>query len=109
MQGLDVLLGDLNSNTCWDEWDRWWNHTDVVRELSEIHIHSLYHRFFDEEQGSELRPTLYHQRNIEKPYHVDYAFLSGDIIFDSNLEVGGADHWLEYSDHMPLIIYIELE
>src|SRR5690606_29229334 len=37
LTGRPVLLcGDLNSNTRWDEWDRWWNHSDVVRELQHL-------------------------------------------------------------------------
>ena len=39
-----LLCGDLNSNVRWDEWDRWWNHSDVVRELQELNIGSVYHR-----------------------------------------------------------------
>ena len=99
-----LLCGDLNSNKCWDEWDRWWNHTDVVRELEEIGVHSVYHQFFSEEQGEETRPTLYLQRNPKKPYHVDYVFASSDIIGNCSLETGMLNDWIYLSDHMPLVL-----
>lgn len=69
-----MLIGDLNSNTRWDEWDRWWNHSDVVRELQALGLSSAYHRHFSELQGEESKPTLFLQRKIEKPYHIDYGF-----------------------------------
>ncbi len=103
-----VIAGDFNSNACWDEWDRWWNHSDVVRELSEIGIESFYHRYFGEAQGEETRPTLYHLRRREKAYHVDYIFGSIGLISNDSLavSVGLVDEWLEHSDHMPLIAQI---
>lgn len=69
-----MLIGDLNSNARWDEWDRWWNHSDVVRELEALGLSSAYHRHFSELQGEESKPTLFLQRKIEKPYHIDYGF-----------------------------------
>ncbi|MCA9075087.1 MAG: endonuclease/exonuclease/phosphatase family protein [Planctomycetaceae bacterium] len=103
-----LLCGDLNSNTCWDEWDRWWNHSDVVRELEELGAFSLYHEFFGEEQGAETRPTLYHQKNLTKPYHVDYAFATQTVwkLGTSPVVLGTHDEWLEFSDHMPLLFTI---
>jgi exonuclease III len=99
-----LLCGDLNSNKCWDEWDRWWNHSDVVREFEEIGVFSMYHQYFNELQGAETRPTLYHYRNVEKPYHVDYMFASKDLFASYQFDVGKRDDWLKYSDHMPLIL-----
>lgn len=99
-----LLCGDLNSNKCWDEWDRWWNHSDVVRELEEIGVVSLYHQYFNEVQGAETQPTLYHQRNVNKPYHVDYIFASRDLFAGLQIDVGKRDDWLKYSDHMPVIL-----
>ncbi len=99
-----LLCGDLNSNVCWDEWDRWWNHSDVVREFEEIGIYSIYHRFYNEKQGKETRPTLFHRRKLDKMYHVDYAFSSSDL-FDNDkneIDVGVHSQWLELSDHMPI-------
>ncbi len=103
-----VLCGDLNSNKQWDEWDRWWNHSDVVQELQEINIHSLYHKVKNEEQGKERTPTLFMHRKVERPYHIDYAF-SSESLFEENqssIEVGGPKKWLEFSDHMPVLFTI---
>lgn len=100
-----VIAGDLNSNSCWDEWDRWWNHTDVVRELGEMGLRSLYHHNYKEGQGHESRPTLYHQYKLEKPYHVDYVFTDQNSVTETNhpLEIGSPEVWLKHSDHMPLV------
>ena len=92
----------------WDEWDRWWNHSDVVRELSEININSIYHELHAEEQGKETKPTLFMQRKREKPYHIDYA-LAPRYMFKKDktfLNIGEPKIWLEHSDHMPIIFEI---
>jgi exonuclease III len=105
-----LVVGDLNSNTCWDEWDRWWNHSDVVRMLSELGLYSLYHSYFEEAQGQESRPTLFHMKNKDKPYHIDYAFASADL-FDPAVDtvaVGVLDTWLNLSDHMPIIFSVQV-
>ena len=102
-----IISGDLNSNVKWDKWDRWWNHTDVVNELEEININSLYHYLNKEEQGKEKIPTFYLQRKLEKPYHIDYTFLSSNLITEeTSLTIEDKDIWLTHSDHMPIIINI---
>ncbi len=45
-------------------------------------------------------------RNLEKFYHIDYAFLSDDLLKNASLEIGLAKDWLALSDHMPLIVNI---
>ena len=37
-------------------------------------------------------------RHLDKPYHVDYIFMSSDKIKD--LEICDADKWLHLSDHV---------
>ena len=103
-----IIAGDFNSNVIWDQWDRWWNHSDVVNDLREIGIESLYHRYSGEEQGKETIPTLYFQRNQEKPYHIDYVF--GPPEFSKrliNFEIGKIENWLRLSDHMPIFCEFE--
>ncbi len=103
-----IILGDFNSNSKWDQWDRWWNHSDVVNELKELGIESFYHKFTSEPQGQETKPTLYFQRKLERPYHIDYIF--GTQNFTERIiqiEIGKFDKWIGISDHMPIICKME--
>lgn len=100
-----LILGDFNSNKIWDKKDRWWNHSNVVAELEEIGLVSLYHHHFNEDQGVESSPTLFLQRNAQKPYHIDYVFVSKDYL-DSEIKIGQRERWLSLSDHMPIEIGI---
>lgn len=102
--GKSILMGDLNSNVCWDKWDRWWNHSDVVKQLADLGLQSLYHHQSAEPQGKETTPTFFMHRNIEKPYHIDYAFLSQELLQSAALQIGMSQNWMEHSDHMPLIV-----
>jgi hypothetical protein len=99
-----LVVGDLNSNVIWDKWDRWWNHTDVVRELDALGMGSAYHYARGLAQGSELEPTLYLQRNVKKAYHIDYAFLPKAWLKGCTVSVGAPSEWMEHSDHMPLCV-----
>ena len=101
-----VVIGDLNSNACWDVWDRWWNHSDVVRELEYLGLYSLYHAQTGEAQGAEAQPTFFLHRMREKPYHIDYAFLSEMLQIGARISIGATEHWLEHSDHLPLVVDI---
>lgn len=105
-----LILGDLNSNKIWDRWDRWWNHSDVVNELNEIGINSLYHLYWNEEQGKETRPTFFLHRNLEKTYHIDYVFGSKEFTDGlKRMEIGEINKWLGISDHLPIICEFETE
>ena len=104
---LTLVLGDLNSNVIWDKPDRWWSHSGVVKELNEIGLQSIYHHKTGELQGLEQTPTFYLQRNKSKPYHIDYAFASSDLINTCDLEIGKFEEWITSSDHMPLVVEIK--
>jgi len=100
-----IFIGDFNSNAIWDQGDRWWNHSDVVKELSQMDIESLYHKFTKEQQGKETQPTFYLHRNQGKPYHIDYCFAPTKFKDKlQNVTVGKFDNWKHLSDHAPMIL-----
>jgi len=104
-----LLIGDFNSNKIWDYKDRVGSHSDVVNKLYENNIHSVYHKMNNEEQGKETQPTFYLQRKLEKPYHIDYVFCSNNLLdLIKKIEVGKASDWLGISDHMPIIVELDL-
>jgi exonuclease III len=100
-----ILAGDFNSNTIWDRPKRVANHSEMVRKLEEIGIKSTYHQIHEQVQGKEKDPTLYMQRKVERPYHIDYCFVSDTLMKNvTKAEVGNPETWLRHSDHMPLTI-----
>ena len=101
-----VILGDFNSNTCWDQPGRWWNHSDVVAELASLSLRSLYHHQFSESQGREKTPTFFMHRRMDRPFHIDYVFVSNDLLEQSVLEVGAHEAWVGWSDHVPLSVHL---
>lgn len=100
-----MIAGDFNSNAIWDRKSRHWNHTDVVNELMEMKMESLYHKFTKEAHGKEKQPTFYLHRNLSKPYHIDYCFASASF-YDrlKRVKVGSYKEWKHLSDHAPLFI-----
>ena len=100
-----ILAGDFNSNTIWDRKNRKSNHSNVVRRLEEKGIFSSYHSYFNSPQGKEKHPTLYMYRHKNKPYHIDYCFVSADMAKKiKSVEVGAFIEWTKYSDHVPLVV-----
>ena len=104
-----VIGGDFNSNSIWDSWDRWWNHTDCINELEKLNIFSVYHKIVNEEQGEESRKTFFHRKNRDTSYHIDYFLASGKWICEkTSFSIGRTEEWLDNSDHMPLILELPM-
>ena len=98
-----IWTGDFNSNTIWDKPKREGNHTALVKFLAERNIHSVYHRFFDQQHGAEAHPTYFLYRHEDKPYHMDYCFSSKHFEL-KHVEVGAYSDWRMHSDHKPIIV-----
>ena len=100
-----IIAGDFNSNTIWDKLPRKVNHSTVVELLENKKIYSAYHKFFNQTQGKEEHNTLFMYRHKNKPYHIDYCFVSAYLTKKiSDVKVGIYEEWTEHSDHTPLIV-----
>jgi exodeoxyribonuclease-3 len=104
-----IIIGDFNWNIKWDakasppllgDW------VDVVNFLKDRDITSVYHKYFSEDFGKETQFTFYQYRDISKPYHIDYCFVSPHFKVNS-VEVGKYTNWIQYSDHMPLTVDLQ--
>lgn len=104
-----ILAGDFNSNTIWDRKYRTGNHSHVVKRLEEKGVHSCYHLYHKQAQGQEQHPTHYLYRHRDKPYHLDYCFVSADMAEKiGSVEIGDYEYWTKYSDHVPVMVTIDL-
>jgi len=100
-----ILIGDFNSNTIWDRPSRAGDHSNVVKYLADRDIISAYHLHYRQIQGEEQHPTFYLYRHKDKPYHLDYCFVSSAIAEQiQSVEVGEHEFWAKYSDHVPVMV-----
>ncbi len=100
-----LIAGDFNSNSIWDKPNREANHSNIVKFLAKNEILSTYHFYSKEKQGKETRTTLFFQRNLNRKYHIDYCFASKTMINKlKSVVIGDFENWIEYSDHVPLIV-----
>ena len=99
-----ILLGDLNSSTVFDTKHRHLSHTLLVERLTNQGYASLWHHQQGERHGEESRPTFYMYRRSERTWHLDYVFLTPDLLPGAHLSIGSPEAWLQWSDHLPLIV-----
>ena len=106
MAGPCVVVGDFNSNACWDEDVGEQNHSALVRLLAnDFGLVSSYHTKYRSAQGREQHPTFYKYRHSDKPFHIDYCFVPKNWGVES-VSIGAFTEWSTRSDHCPLIVDI---
>ena len=97
-----ILVGDFNSSPELDTSISSRPHAQLVARLSEeFGLVSAYH--FHTKQAEW--PTYYHNFKRDKPFHIDYCFLSREWAKGiKNVTVGLFEDWIAESDHMPLTV-----
>lgn len=104
-----VIGGDFNNHVVFDKPNKVNNFTNNVARLNELGLASGYHHFNKVSVGDEREPTHYWRDRTKDgwTYHIDHAFLPNAWL-DSlrGFTVGQFEDWIQYSDHMPLIVDI---
>lgn len=102
-----IVAGDFNIDANTSEQRRSAAFTKLVRTFSALGLSSAYHHCLGEPFGAETRPTYYHHRDRQRPFHIDYCFLSQPLLERvREVEVGLYGDWVEpgLSDHVPVIV-----
>lgn len=105
-EGLSLAIGDFNSNTIWDAAYAGYSHSALVEKLEQLQMSSVYHAQTQEPQGRETVSTFYLYRHPDKGYHLDYAFVSQNLLERTSLTILDPGRWLQRSDHLPLLLDI---
>ena len=97
-----IIAGDFNNSVIWDKGTKESNFMNTNSALQSLGYQSTYHQLTGEGFGAEKSATLYHTKNKNKQYHIDYIYLKG--ITALNSEIGAYEEWIKLSDHMPLSV-----
>ena len=100
-----VMLGDFNMESGVSG-KKWKELEELVKSFGFI---SAYHSKFKESFGAEKLHTHFHLGRSERAFHIDYCFVPKE--WESritNVEVPPYEQWAAVSDHVPLIVDLEL-
>lgn len=68
-------------------------------------LKSCYHSNSMEEFSLESAATYYHYGKVDMPFHIDYCFVSQDVLQGmQTFHIGTAEEYLSLSDHVPLVL-----
>jgi len=104
---LTVISGDFNQSVVWDSPKKRKKFGDFMDQLESRGFVSAYHFLHGCERGAEPDPTLWWMRDVLKPYHIDYTFVSRPETIEA-VTVGSHEDWLAYSDHGPIMVDLSL-
>lgn len=100
---LALISGDFNNSVVWDRSSKRVRFGDFMDQLASRGFFSAYHHARRCPRGSEPEATLWWTRNADKPYHIDYTFVSRPEAVET-VTVGTHTDWLAHSDHSPMTV-----
>lgn len=103
-----VIIGDFNDNARWDTAGQPMFAT-TTRMLADFGYENVYHNRSGETSGAETGASLLWQHNADKRYLVDHAFIPRAWLQRvRDFRLGAVSEWLPHSDHVPLILELDV-
>jgi exodeoxyribonuclease III len=104
--GDNVVMGDFNSHPIFKH-----GHDELAARLErEFGLVSAYHAHQSVSAGAEKHHGYYHHRDRHQPFHIDYCFVPKTWVKRiQNVSFGGYFQWTSLSDHVPLIVDLDLQ
>jgi exodeoxyribonuclease-3 len=100
--GRAIMAGDFNSNTrVKSQVD---SHPSFVAEAESLGLVSAYHALTGEDHGAETISTYRHGSGESRDFHLDYCFVSRELVGGATLSVLRGGDWPSRSDHCPVVL-----
>jgi endonuclease/exonuclease/phosphatase family metal-dependent hydrolase len=105
-----VVFGDFNSGTSLsDSRALSAQHRRLLDALHALNLVSAYHAFQAADHGCETHATYFHQFDARKRWHIDFCFVHESWASKlANVMVIDGRAWRTRSDHLPLLVDIDL-
>ena len=104
-----IVAGDFNNSVVWDTFGKESNFASIVEDIAQVGLVSAYHAERGFEFGQEPEPTLFWRKSLTEVYHIDYCFVPEQWMPKvRSVSVGDPEFWLNYSDHVPLCVDLDL-
>ena len=106
-ENYSLIIGDFNAP--FSAGNKYNFIKEINASLNKIDIYSLYHEFYKFNIGHHKHSTFFSRRKKEHPNMLDYCYGSSFFIDKiKDLHIGDYDNWIRLSDHMPIIIDMEI-
>lgn len=96
-----ILAGDLNTSTGVQSQAR--SHSVFVERAADHGLTSTYHHHSGEAFGKESTPTYLDGSRGGMGFHIDYCFVSDDLLASTRVRIPRPGEWPRGSDHLPVI------
>ena len=102
-----IVAGDFNVEMRVGSERRSAGMSRLFSRFAELGLISAYHHQRGQPFGLADEPTYYHYGHRERPFHIDFCFLSKGLLERlQSVEVGSYETWIEsgLSDHVPVVV-----